>query len=213
MNKSRNIFNIEKLYYGNKEEMLEALNEKKVWFDKIFYVPGHLDFVLDENNNKHYIQLESVYSGGILFQKPFFEDFNYNNEVKEKLLELTKDFRVLKLDDKITNNYDFYFEYNFSLLDLSSFKILFPNFFKGITLSELKEFVDFKFLDICDAIKCIIYSKTLQNSIILSKNQLINDCFPCNVLTKIYVRRSAENDLKLTLNEIAKKFNIDVEEY
>ena len=107
----------------------------------------------------------------------------------------------------------FYFEYNFSLLDLSSFKILFPNFFKGITLSELNESFDFKNIDVCDAIKCLIYSKTLQNSIILSKNQLINDCFPCNVLTKIYVKNTAKNDLKSTLIEIAKKFKIEVEEY
>ena len=72
---------------------------------------------------------------------------------------------------------------------------------------------DFKNIDVCDAIKCLIYSKTLQNSIILSKNQLINDCFPCNVLTKIYVKNTAKNDLKLTLMEIAKKFKIEVEEY
>ena len=45
------------------------------------------------------------------------------------------------------------------------------------------------------------------------KKQLINDCFPCNVLTKIYVKNTAKNDLKLTLIEIAKKFKIEVEEY
>lgn len=213
MNKSRNIINIEKLYYGNKNEVLEALNEKKIWFDKIFYVPGDLDFIFDENNKKHYSQLESIYSGGLLFKKPTFDDLHVSNEIKTELLNLTQDFRILKLDDKISYKNDFYFEYNFSLLDLSSFKILFPNFFKGITLNELNEFVDFKHLDICDAIKCLIYSKTLQNSIILSKEQLIDDCFPCNVLTKIYVKETADDDLKLTLKEIARKFNVEVEEY
>lgn len=213
MNKSRNIINIEKLYYGNKNDVLEALNEKKIWFDKIFYVPGDLDFIFDENNKKHYPQLESIYSGGLLFKKPSFDDLHVSNEIKTELLNLTQDFRILKLEDKISYKNDFYFEYNFSLLDLSSFKILFPNFFKGITLNELNEFVDFKHLDICDAIKCLIYSKTLQNSIILSKEQLINDCFPCNVLTKIYVKETADDDLKLTLKEIARKFNVEVEEY
>lgn len=213
MSKSRYINNIEKLYYGNKEEVLEALNEKKIWIDRVYYVPGNLDFLLDENGKKHYLQIESVYSGALLFNKPSFKELNFNDEIKEVLIKLTEDFRVLKLDDDINTTNDFYFEYNFSLLDLSSFKILFPNFFKGITLSELNESFDFKNIDVCDAIKCLIYSKTLQNSIILSKNQLINDCFPCNVLTKIYVKNTAKNDLKLTLIEIAKKFKIEVEEY
>ena len=170
MSKSRYISNIEKLYYGNKEEVLEALNEKKIWIDRVYYVPGNLDFLLDENGKKHYLQIESVYSGALLFNKPSFKELNFNDEIKEVLIKLTEDFRVLKLDDDINTTNDFYFEYNFSLLDLSSFKILFPNFFKGITLSELNESFDFKNIDVCDAIKCLIYSKTMQNSIILSKN-------------------------------------------
>ena len=67
MSKSRYISNIEKLYYGNKEEVLEALNEKKIWIDRVYYVPGNLDFLLDENGKKYYLQIESVYSGALLF--------------------------------------------------------------------------------------------------------------------------------------------------
>lgn len=212
--KNKDILNLECLYYGTNEEVINALNEKRTWLDKKYIVEGDINYSFDEENKKHFDLIEAIYSGALLFSYPTLNELDIEDKYKDEINTLTSDLRILKLKDKIdlSSGAPFYLEYNFALSDLSTFRTLFPNFYRYIAPEEILSTIDFNHLDICDAIKCLIYSKTPSNSIILSKTQLINDRFPCSFLTKIYMRDDIDNELKITLLEVAKKFNLEVEE-
>lgn len=212
--KNKEVLNLEKLYYGTREEVMSALKEKAHWLDNTFYIKGNLNFSFDETNKKHYDLIESVYSEALLFDNPNLDELPFKEEFKNKIKPLLKNIKVLKLLNKIEDDSEqslFYLEYNFRLLELSQYNTIYPNFYHNIKEEDLLT-IDQKHPDICDAIKCLIFSKTPLNSIILNDSQLLSSHFPCKVLTKIYVRSNALDELKETLIEIAKSHNVEVEE-
>ncbi|MDY2727957.1 MAG: hypothetical protein SOV26_03010 [Candidatus Onthovivens sp.] len=212
MVKSAKILNIEKLFYGTDKEVRDALIEKAHWLDISFYLPGNIEYSISDSGEKHFDFIESLYNGHLLFTpaKVNFDD----KEFQSKVENMIKDFRVLTIYSKIDSSQNslFWVELNFPLLDISLYNKLYPNFYPSISLDEFNSFVDKKNPDICDCIKAIILGKTLQNFIILSKNELFNDKFYCSILKKIFICKGASSDLRESLEEISQKWNIDIEE-
>lgn len=54
--------------------------------------------------------------------------------------------------------------------------------------------------------------KTLQNSIILYENKLIDDQYDCPIMSKIYHLKGIDNSLIESLEEIANTHGVEVEE-
>ena len=88
---------------------------------------------------------------------------------------------------------------------------LFPNFYNALPIRILNVNLSSK-NKVYECIKCAISGDSFQNSIILSKNDLFNYRYHAPIISKIYVEKDIDPELLETLNMIAKKYEVDVEE-
>ena len=207
------IENLHILFNGNNTETLKALNNKANWINHKFVIPGNLETSTDKNGKEHYEFLEALLDGCFIF-----EDINLNlpefNKKENELINTTlKDMARLivysDIDDKIKT--PFWVEYDFNKLEMNQYYQLFPNFYNALPLRILNVNLAGKNL-VYECVKCAIAGETFQNSIILSKNDLFNLRYHCPVISKIYVEKDIDPELLETLNMIAKKYEVEVEE-
>ncbi|MBR1581828.1 MAG: hypothetical protein IJ656_02240 [Bacilli bacterium] len=204
--------NLKVLFTGEKEEVYKALQEKSTWIDKVFYIPGNIDQSFDEHGKVHYKFIESVYNGTFLFKKIDVDSLKVDDDFKNRIRNFSNDLRILHLYDTIDKSIDvpFWIEVDFKKAELSFYRDLFPNFYRCLgeeVLSDLKE-EDEAF----NLFKTLIYGKTLQNSIILYENKLIDDQYYCPIMSKIYHLKGIDNSLIESLEEIANTHGVEVEE-
>lgn len=208
------IENLEKIYLGNEKELIESLNEKRIWIQDHFYVPGNIKFSKDENGLIHYPFIESLYNNVLLFNEVNFNNDNFNNEELKEINYASKSICVLNLFKEIKKDLktDFWVEYNFNKMELSMFQDLFPNFYHKINFEKLK--INKNNLNNIglDLIKSLIVGKDDESIIILSKDKLINLCYYCPILEKIYYKENINKELLESLEEIARKNQIEIEE-
>lgn len=209
------IKNLENIFLGTNKELLESLNEKKIWIQRNFFVPGNLNFTKDENDLIHYNFIESLYNNVLLFESVNLNDKKYfSDEELKQINYASKNICILNLFDKIdvNANVPFWVEYNFNKMELSMFQDLFSNFYHKINFNLLK--IDKKNLNNInlDLIKSLIVGEKGESIIILSKDKLLNLCYYCPILYKIYYKKNIDGELFKSLEEISRKNNIEMEE-
>lgn len=86
------------LYSDKDEDVLRALNAKKDWILKTFYVKGNIDTCLDNRGRTHYPMIEALLDDVLLFS-PI--DIPFTLEEKEKRLAVWNErFEILDLYEK-----------------------------------------------------------------------------------------------------------------
>ena len=119
----------------------------------------------------------------------------------------------MELYDEIPKNSkdNFFIELDFTKLELSEYNSLFANFYRTIDFKDLN--INLKKPDFYEVIKCLIIRKSLQNLIILTKNQYIDNKIYLPIISKIYINNKTSRKLVETLEEISNKFKVEVINY
>ena len=119
----------------------------------------------------------------------------------------------MELYDEIPKNSkdNFFIELDFTKLELSEYNSLFANFYRTIDFKDLD--INLKKPDFYEVIKCLIIRKRLQNLIILTKNQYIDNKIYLPIISKIYINNKTSRKLVETLEEISNKFKVEVINY
>jgi hypothetical protein len=204
---------IEQIYLGDRDEMVEAINAKRLWIENSFYVPGNTEMTLDKDGLEHYQFIEALYNHTFLFKDVDFADKNFNAKECEDVEESSKDLAVFNLYDEIDNsvNCEFWVLYDFRLMDLSMYHDLVANLYHKLSYEELK--IDKS--KICekgvDLMKSLIIGKKGQSILIISKDKLLDMCYYCPVLVKILYKANCRKELLDSLKEIALKNEIEIE--
>ena len=205
---------IEKIYLGNREEMIDAINAKRLWIENYFYVPGNTDMVLDDNGLEHYPFIEALYNHTFFFSSIDFADSHFTSLECQQVDEAAKDLAVFNLYDNIDDNIncEFWVLYDFRLMELSMYHDLVANLYHKLSYNELnidKGKINDKSVDL---MKSLIIGKKGESILIVSKDKLLNMCYYCPVLVKIFYKTNCRKDLLASLNEIAHKNDIEIEE-
>jgi len=205
---------IEQIYLGNRDEMIAAINAKRLWIENDFYVPGNTDAEIYEDKMEHFPFVESLYNGAFLFKDVDFADENFTVEECKNVEKSAKDLAVFDLFDQIDSKIDCYFwvKYNFRLMDLSMYHDLVANLYHRLPYEVLnvdKSRINQKSVDL---MKSLIIGEKGQSTLVISKDKLINMCYYCPVLVKIFYKKNCPKDLLSSLNEIANKNHIEIEE-
>lgn len=204
---------LETIYSGTREEVIEAINEKRLWIENIFYVPGNIDLVIGDDGLEHYPFIEALYNGTFLFSKVDFSDPNFTAEECELVDKTSSDLAVFNVFDDIDLHLDTFFwvQYDFSLMDLSMYHDLVANLYHRLpykTLNINKTHIADKGVDL---MKSLIIGKSGESVLIISQDKLINMCYYCPVIKKIFYKANCPNDLLASLKEIALKNHLEIE--
>lgn len=205
---------LENLYYGDDEEAKAAINQKRIWIDSCYFVPGNILHKKDESNLLHYPFIESLYDNVLLFENISFSDPNFTANECLQVQETSKNLATLTVYVEIDRsiNTDFWIKYDFRKMELSMYHDLVANFYHKLSYEELRinknKIVDAS----ADLIKSLIIGKPNECILIISKDYLLNMCYYCPILSKIYYRKRIANDLLDSLKEIALKNSVDIEE-
>jgi hypothetical protein len=205
---------IERIYLGSRDEMIDAINEKRLWIENEFYVPGNIDSKFYEDKMEHYPFIESLYNGTFLFSDVDFADQNFTVEECKEVEDSAKELAVFNLFDSIdpTLNCYFWVKYDFRLMELSMYHDLVANLYHRLpydTLKIDKSKINEKSIDL---MKSLIIGPKGQSVLIISKDKLLNMCYYCPVLVKIFYKKNCPTDLLSSLKEIANKNDIEIEE-
>jgi len=205
---------IERIYLGSRDEMIDAINEKRLWIENEFYVPGNIDSKFYEDKMEHYPFIESLYNGTFLFSDVDFADQNFTVEECKEVEDSAKELAVFNLFDSIDPTLNFYFwvKYDFRLMELSMYHDLVANLYHRLpydTLKIDKSKINEKSIDL---MKSLIIGPKGQSVLIISKDKLLNMCYYCPVLVKIFYKKNCPTDLLSSLKEIANKNDIEIEE-
>jgi hypothetical protein len=205
---------IERIYLGSRDEMIDAINEKRLWIENEFYVPGNIDSKFYEDKMEHYPFIESLYNGTFLFSDVDFADQNFTVEECKEVEDSSKELAVFNLFDSIDPTLNFYFwvKYDFRLMELSMYHDLVANLYHRLpydTLKIDKSKINEKSIDL---MKSLIIGPKGQSVLIISKDKLLNMCYYCPVLVKIFYKKNCPTDLLSSLKEIANKNDIEIEE-
>lgn len=205
---------IERIYLGSRDEMIDAINEKRLWIENEFYVPGSIDSKFYEDKMEHYPFIESLYNGTFLFSDVDFADQNFTVEECKEVEDSAKELAVFNLFDSIDPTLDCYFwvKYDFRLMELSMYHDLVANLYHRLpydTLKIDKSKINEKSIDL---MKSLIIGPKGQSVLIISKDKLLNMCYYCPVLVKIFYKKNCPTDLLSSLKEIANKNDIEIEE-
>src|SRR5574344_650483 len=198
---------IERIYLGSRDEMIDAINEKRLWIENEFYVPGNIDSKFYEDKMEHYPFIESLYNGTFLFSDVDFADQNFTVEECKEVEDSAKELAVFNLFDSIdpTLNCYFWVKYDFRLMELSMYHDLVANLYHRLpydTLKIDKSKINEKSIDL---MKSLIIGPKGQSVLIISKDKLLNMCYYCPVLVKIFYKKNCPTDLLSSLKEIANK--------
>lgn len=196
--KNKYLNNLDKLFSDNNREIYEAILEKKEWLFEPLILNGNLDYY-EENGQRHYIFLESLFNNTILLNSVPHKDNSIN--------EVLKDYRKINFETKIkldSNSY-FYVEYDFSTIDERGYKELMPNFYHCHDLFELN--IDMEKIqdDPKEQIKYCIEGREDQRVIVLNRNSLLNGAYFVPCIKKIYIAKKIPEELFIDL----KRFSID----
>ena len=210
---NKEVLNLIEIYTKESKELQKALAFKYNWLNKKFIIEGNLDFTFDNNGLKHYDFIESLYDGIILLKKPRIEEEYFTSDEIEYIKFFTEDLLVLELYDEIPkiSKDNFFIELDFTKLELSEYNSLFANFYRTIEFKDLN--INLKKPDFYEVIKCLIIRKRLQNLIILTKNQYIDNKIYLPIISKIYINNKTSRKLVETLKEISNKFKVEVINY
>ena len=137
----------------------------------------------------------------------------FNKKENELINNTLKDMARLTLYSDIDESLDvpFWIEYDFNKLEMNQYYQLFPNFYNALILEMLNVNLGGKNL-VYECIKCAISGDMFQNFIILMKNDLLDMRYHAPIISKIYVKNDIDPELLDTLNMIAKKYEVEVEE-
>src|SRR5574344_532419 len=70
---------IEDLYMGTEDEAMEAINNKKMWIEKKYYIPGDESFIIDKNGEKHFPFIEYLFKNSNFSRKyNFYVEYNFS---------------------------------------------------------------------------------------------------------------------------------------
>ncbi len=206
---------IEDLYCGTREVAIEAINKKRLWIENKFFVKGNIDSIKDSEELIHYPFIEALFDNVLLFSSVNIKPSQDFSEKECKTInETSKDLAVLNLYNHCDFDKEtlFYVEYNFSKIELSAYHNFVANIFHKIPYRLLN--IDKSKLNECgvDLIKSLVAGNIGESILIISKDKLVNMCYDCHILEKIYYRRGIEKDLIESLIEIANKNDVELEE-
>jgi len=205
---------IEQIYLGNRDEMINAINAKRLWIENDFYVPGNVDAEIYVDKMEHFPFVESLYNGAFLFKNVDFADENFTIEECEEVEKSAKDLAVFDLFDQIDLKIDCYFwvKYNFRLMDLSMYHDLVANLYHRLPYEILnidKSKINQKSADL---MKSLIIGQKGQSILVISKDKLVNMCYYCPIVVKIFFKKKIDDVLLKNLKTIAMKLNAELEE-
>ena len=205
---------IEDLYMGTEDEAMEAINNKNMWIEKKYYIPGDESFIIDKNGEKHFPFIESLFNNVLLFKNIDFSNSNFTKEECSLINAKSKGIAAIDLfeNSNFSRKYNFYVEYNFSRIELSAYHEFVANIFHKIPFGLLN-INKSKISDGgCDLIKSLVVGKSGESILIISKDKLQNMCYDCHILSKIVYQKGIDRELIKSLYEIANKNDIEIEE-
>ena len=206
--------NLEDLYFGGDKEVIAAINDKRTWIDRRFFIPANINEAIDENGLKHYPFIEAVFNNTLLFSSVEFANENFTSSECSSVENNANSLAVLTLFDEIDYNIDadFWILYDFTKMELSMYHELVANIYHKLPYESLRINKE-KINEVGgDLIKSLIIGKNKESLLILSKDKLINMCYYCPVIERIYYKSTIRKDLLESLNEISTKLQVELEE-
>jgi len=205
---------LEDLYYGDRETVIAAINDKRYWIENTFYVPGNIDETYDEHGLVHFPLIEALYNNVLLFSEIDFSSKDFNKSECELIQDSSKHIAVLDLYKKIdlSKNVPFWVEYNFTKIELSAYHEFVANLYNKLPYAVLN--IDKSKIGEagCDLIKCLIIGGDNESILILSKDKLLNMCYDCRIAQTIYYQKDIDSKLLESLKEISLKNEIELKE-
>lgn len=197
--------NLDDLFGNDNDALIKALNFKKRWLDRILYIG--VDF--DDTN-----RIEALKKSEILFEAPYFDSRNFEQEEAIEILKNSLSFAVCDFLNEIDKKqkYDFYVAYDFRHLDFSDISRLAPNIYHKMSFKKLEIKKENITKDIKETIKALIIGNSNESRIILSREYLLDMCYYSKVLEHIYFKEGTSEENMQVLREIALANRAELEE-
>lgn len=184
---------INKLYKGDKNDILEALYYKKNWINDIYYF---------KVNNQNFDEvIKSIKSGSILFSKIHFDNNLYSPSQINNINLLLNNMSIINLLNTYPYSKDilFYLELDFKKMEMSTYQELYPNFYKTDDHENLEINENEKYLEFNENLIKTLIIKNNNDNIILIENNLIKDnMYFCPIISKI-ILINIDNEERLNL--------------
>lgn len=169
------LINLRNLYSDDDKIVLQAINEKKEWINKSFYI------VLNLTNSK---EIADLFDGHLRFKKLYIDP----SICKEDVIKTNEDFskfRVLYLFENIPDIIDeneVVLKIDFQKLSHREYMMLFANFYHCLTKKEI--LID-ENNELVNLLKKAMNLELGDDVIIMDENNLVNNCFSCRIEEEI----------------------------
>lgn len=192
--------NLRNLFSSDDKIVLEALNEKKDWINRSFYI------VCSLKDNK---DIEDILERRIRFRSLYINPEYCLDDVQKENEEFST-FKVLYLYNEIPTYLEedeFVLCLNFQRLLDREYKMLFANFYPCLNKNEIMEKEEDEIISL---LKKGMDRYLGDNVIIMANYDLVESCFSCNVVEKIIVNEQVNEGYIIHLKLLAKKLGIEL---
>ena len=195
--------NFYNLYSDDDQTVYKAVLDKQTWLNKEFYL------IMQLSNNS---DLEDLFERRLRFKRLYLNPgfFSGDDELyKEANQYFNDNFRVLYLFDEmpsIDERYEFIIKIDFRKLPISSYRMLFSNYFPCIDQREIPEVKDSSL----ESLFPLSMNKELGDGvIILDNNALIDNTFPANVLSEIIMGAHMNDGFEVYLKKASEALGVN----
>lgn len=193
--------NFNRLFSDDDKIVYQALIEKRNWILSSFYIMCSLE---------HNQDLEDIIDGKLRFRKLYLNDYFFKDKMNQYdavTEKFNNNFRVLYLNnnmDIVDDDYHFFIKVDFNYLNQTEYKILFANFFPCLNKEDIliENFDDNK-----ELLKLAMDKMVGDNVLILDVNNLIDNAFPCKVITEIIAPNTLNEGYKTFLKQASESVN------
>jgi len=198
------------LFSENDTTVYKALLAKKDWLFVPLFLRGNLEVKLDENNQKHFRLLESLYDDVLNFDSIVFEEkLALEPHLKLKIeTKLASYVRLTLLDTIPDDDSPFFAEYDFTKINDETYHSLLANFYPCLSLRTLAINPLTLKSSLLEQLKCVMVGKKGEHVLIVERSTLINDCLYAPILRAIHVRPTIDHLLKEELQILCKEKGI-----
>lgn len=208
------LLNFYHLYSDDDRIVVEALQEKRSWLLRKFYLPGHFQPTFDRYNEKHYPSLERLLDQ-VLHFKPIRMNQLQCLKTDEKLLfeNALTHLKMVTLYDRPVDEkkHPFWIEYDFSKVERPVFQELAANIFPAVHQESLAE--SYPSSALAHMLKYAFVDEIGRYKLILDQQVLLDDCYYLPIASKIIYDEHLDPILKEVLLSIATRLNLESETY
>lgn len=206
--------NFYQLYGDDETKVIHALQSKKTWIFRKFYLPGHFQPTFDRMNEKHYPSLERLLDQVVHFRTIRYQHLKFLKEDEKNLFEnALVHLKVLTLFDHPEDNekHPFWIEYDLTKIDKDGYQDLGANLFPSVSKESVEE--SYPSSALAHMLKYALIDDIGRYKLIVDQQVLHDSCYYLPLASKIIYDEQLDPMLIEVLKSIAKTLNIESEAY